>query len=81
MSARKDSEDYLDQLRVKGYQVVLSPRSSHWKIRWEGRLVTMVSGTPGSGRELANLKTRVRRFERSLLPSPEKDSGKDADRR
>ena len=64
MSERKDSEVYLEQLRVKGYQVVLSPKSSHWHIRWEGRLVTSHSGTPGGGRGLANLKARVRRFER-----------------
>ena len=71
MSARKDSEDYLGQLRAKGYMVVKSPRSSHWQIRWEGRLVTSQSGTPGGGRGLANLKARVRRFERELEAVPE----------
>lgn len=76
MSERKDSEDYLAQLRAQGYEVVMSRGRSHWHIRWEGRLVATQSGTPGGGRGLANLKSRVRRFERSLAARPEKDSGK-----
>ena len=69
MSARKDSEDYLDQLREQGYEVVHS-RGSHWHVRWEGRMVAVHSSTPGGGRGLANLKARVRRFERGLRPCP-----------
>jgi hypothetical protein len=65
VSERKDSEDYLDQLREQGYEVVQARRSSHWHIRWEGRLVTTHSGTPGGGRGLDNLRSRIRRFERA----------------
>lgn len=71
MSVRKDSEDYLRQLRAKGYTVVHTSRSSHWQIRWEGRLVALQSGTPGGGRGLANLKAVIRRFEREREAAPE----------
>lgn len=71
MSERKDSEDYLTQLREQGYEVVKHRRSSHWHIRWEGRLVTIHSSTPGGGRGLANLKARIRRFERAREAVPE----------
>ena len=65
MSDRKDSEDYLDQLRQQGYKVTKARRSSHWHIRWGKRLVATQAGTPGGGRGLDNLKAIIRRFEKA----------------
>jgi hypothetical protein len=70
MSMRKDSEDYLGQLREQGYKVTKAAGSSHWQIRWEGRLVTTQSSTPGGGRGLDNLKATIRRFERARKAGP-----------
>jgi hypothetical protein len=70
MKTSKDSEVYLRQLRKAGYEIRFSRGSEHWQIRWEGRLVTVHSGTPGGGRGLANLKARIRRFERERQLCP-----------
>ena len=73
MSARKDSEDYLRLLEKAGYEVVHTRRAGHWQIRWAGRLVTVHSGSPGGGRGLANLKSRIRRFERARQACPQQE--------
>lgn len=64
MKTSKDSNVYLRQLKKAGYEIERARGSSHWHIRWEGRLVTVQSGSPGGGRGLANLKSRIRRFEK-----------------
>lgn len=48
--------------RIDGCELVWSKGTAHWKVYWQGRLVTTISGSPGGGRRsLENLLSQLRR--------------------
>lgn len=75
MSVRKDVENYLKQLRDQGYEVKWCQGSQHWMVKWRGRAVYTIGGTPGRhSHSLVNMKAYIRRFERQR----QQDSGRRA---
>jgi len=60
----RDLDATLRDLRGRGYKVARGRRSSHWQVRDKsGRLLAVVSSTPGDRNALRNLKGQLRRAE------------------
>lgn len=57
MSVKKDTLQYLRQLRKQGYDYHLS-RNSHYVITLDGNVVATAAGTPGDSRSLEKLKPK-----------------------
>jgi hypothetical protein len=66
MSGKKDTLQYLRQLRKQGYDYHLS-RNSHYVITFDGRVVAIAAGTSGDSRSMEKLKAVIRRFSRERL--------------
>lgn len=61
MTGRGDDRKLMDWLACKGYSVVRSARTQHWKIYKGERLVAVTSGTPSDWRSRHNLLKDLRR--------------------
>lgn len=60
-SNRKDTDHLIQDLLDQGFSVVKGKRSSHWKVRKDGRLVCTMSGTASDWRAFKNTLTQLRR--------------------
>jgi hypothetical protein len=65
VSRKKDSSDWLRQIRRMAGVRVEQSRSGHWLVYLDNRLVTTVAGTGGRGRGLDNSQAAFRRAVRN----------------
>lgn len=62
-SAVRDVDALVRRLRGQGYTVDRSKGSGHYKVRKGGRLLAVVSSTPGDRKSLRNIPGQIRRAE------------------
>lgn len=60
-----DTDEYLRDLRRRGYTIRVTRRRGHRQILFDGVIVATAGHSTRSWAALAELKSQVRRFERS----------------
>lgn len=60
-----DRDELLRELRQRGWRVEMTRRSGHWKLTHPKGGVVFAPGTPSDHRSLLNVRSKIRRLERS----------------
>ncbi len=58
--SRHDIRQLINRLRAQNFTVEMG-RSGHWKVRYQGRLITTIPATPSDRRGLANVTADLAR--------------------